>query len=77
MKILKFLIVAGTALVVSSPAFAGRDQSQIMQQERAMKQKQAGQGLAGPVGVQGKVGPGTQSSYINRNIGHPTERMRR
>jgi hypothetical protein len=77
MKTFKFLIVAGTALVASSPVFAGRDQSQILQQEHAMKQKQAGHGLAGPVGMQGKLGPGTQSSYINRNIGHPTERVRR
>jgi hypothetical protein len=77
MNILKAIVIAGTALAVSGPALAGRDQIQIMQQERAVKQMRAQQGLAGPVGAQGMIGPGTKSSPRAWNIGHPTERVRR
>ena len=77
MNILKALVIAGTAFVVSSPAFAGRDQSQIIQQERAAKRLQAERGLAGPVGEQGRMGPGTKSDPRAWNFGHPTERVRR
>ena len=77
MNILKAIVIAGTALALSSPAFAGRDQSQLMQQERAVKQMRAQQSLAGPVGEQGKVGPGTKSTPRAWNIGHPSERIRR
>lgn len=79
MNILKAAIIAGTALSVSSPAFAGRSEDQIMQHDRAVKQMQmrAQQGLSGPVGEQGRIGPGTKSSPRAWNIGHPTERVRR
>jgi hypothetical protein len=77
MNILKAFVIAGTALAVSSPALAGRDQSQILQQERAVKQMRAEQGLAGPIGEAGRIGPGTKSSPHSYNVGHPTERVRR
>jgi hypothetical protein len=77
MNIVKAIVIAGMALAVSGPAFAGRDQTQIMQQERAVKKLQAEKGLAGPVGEQGKIGPGAKSSPRSYNIGHPTERVRR
>ena len=77
MNLLKAIVIAGAALALSSPAFAGRDQAQLMQQERAVKQMRAQQGLAGPVGEQGRIGPGTKSGARAWNIGHPSERIRR
>jgi hypothetical protein len=78
MKVLKALIIAGTALAVSSPALAGRTEDQIQQQDRAAKQLRAElPGLAGPVGEQGRIGPGAKSEPRSYNFGHPTERVRR
>ena len=75
MKTLMRFFIAGVAFAVVSPAFAGRDQTQIMEQQRVMKAKQAEQralaekaqaGLAGATGVPGKVGPGTQKPRAGR-----------
>jgi hypothetical protein len=80
MTILKALVIAGTALAITTPALAGRDEAQIMQQDRAVKRLQAERGLAGPVGEKGRVGPGTKSDRSDPrtwNFGHPTERLRR
>ena len=78
MKILKAIVIAGTALAVSSPAIAGRSEDQIMQHDRAVKKLRAQQhGVAGPVGEPGKIGPGTDSRPRSWSIGHPTERIRR
>lgn len=79
MNIIKVVIIAATAFAVSSPAFAGRTEDQIMQHDRAVKQMQmrAQQGLAGPVGEQGRIGPGTKAGPRAWNIGHPTERIRK
>ena len=76
MKLLKLLVIAGTALAVTGLAFAGRDQSQIMLQERAAQKMRATQGLAGPAGPQGQVGPATQVGRVCKNFGHPSERVR-
>ena len=76
MNIVKTIVIVGAALSVSSPVFAARDLTQIMQQERAVKQLRAERGLAGPTGIQGKPGPATQSSRTSRNTGHPSERVR-
>lgn len=75
MKLLKSLVIAVTAVAISAPAFAGRDQSQIMQQDRAV-QKMRAKGLAGPTGPQGQVGPTSRDGRVCRNLGHPTERVR-
>lgn len=75
MKVLNSFVIAATAVAISAPAFAGRDQSQIMQQERAV-QKMRAEGLAGPTGPQGQVGPTTRDGRVCRNVGHPTERIR-
>lgn len=77
MNILRALVIAGTALAVSSSAFAGRDEAQIMQHDRAVKRLQAERSLAGPVGEKGKVGPGMKQDPRTWNFGHPTERIRR
>ena len=77
MNILKAFVIAGTALAVSGPALAGRDQSQIMLQERAVKQMRSQPGLAGPVGERGTIGPGTKLGPRAWNVGHPSERVRR
>lgn len=78
MKVLKALMIAGTALAVSSPALAGRSEDQIQQHDRAVKQMRAQQqGLAGPVGEKGRTGPGADSSRRSYDVGHPTERVRR
>lgn len=75
MKLLKTLVFAATAVAISAPAFAGRDEAQIMQQDRAVKKMRA-EGLAGPTGPQGQVGPTTRDGRVCRNVGHPTERVR-
>ena len=80
MNCLKAFLIAGAALVTSGPAFAGRSEDQIVQHDRAVKRLQAELSLAGPVGQQGKVGPGTDSKRSDPrtwNYGHPTERVRR
>jgi len=74
MKLLKSFAFAVTALAISAPAFAGRDQSQIMQQDRAV-QKMRAQGLSGPTGPQGQLGP-TSGDRVCGNLGHPSERVR-
>ncbi len=76
MKLLKLFVTAGTALTLSSPVFAGRDQSQIIQQERAVQKMRSEQGLKGPTGPQGQVGPATQVGRVCKNFGHPSERVR-
>lgn len=69
MKILTAIFLGGIAIVAASPAFAGRDLSQIMEQQRVTKAKQAEQlaqvrqgqtGFAGATGTTGKVGPGAK-----------------
>ncbi len=77
MKLLKLVVIAGTALTLSGPALAGRDQSQIIEQERAAQKMRSEQGLKGPTGPQGQVGPATQGGgRICKNFGHPSERVR-
>jgi hypothetical protein len=77
MKLLKSLAVAVTTLAISAPAFAGRDQSQIMQNDQAVKRLQAERSLAGPVGEKGRIGPSTQADRRTWNVGNPSERVRR
>ena len=78
MKLFKALMIAGTALAVSSPAIAGRTEDQIQQQDRAIKMVRAQQqGLAGPVGERGRIGPGASADPGSYNFGHPSERVRR
>ncbi|MBI4291866.1 MAG: hypothetical protein HY661_10335 [Betaproteobacteria bacterium] len=52
MRLLKSFLIAGTALALTGPAFAGRDQAQIMQQERAAQRMRAAQATAAPAGPQ-------------------------
>jgi hypothetical protein len=74
-KLLKSFVIAATALAISAPAFAGRDESQIMQHDRAV-QKMRAQGLSGPTGPQGQVGPRSRDGRVCQNFGHPSERVR-
>jgi len=76
MKTIAITFLTGMAFVAATPAFAGRDESQMMLLRQAIeKQKvenlarsqQAQTGLAGPVGVPGKVGPGTQPVKARRD----------
>lgn len=78
MKALTAILLTGAALVVATPALAGRDESQMMLLQQAIaKQKaervqQAQTGLAGPVGMTGKIGPGTQPVKARRDpTAHP------
>lgn len=75
MKLLKSLAIAVTAFAMSAPSFAGRDESQIMQQERAVKKMRV-EGLAGSKGPEGQIGPRSRDGRVCRNFGHPTERIR-
>ena len=81
MKMLTAIFLGGVAIVAASPAFAGRDLSQIMEQQRVTKAKQAEQlaqerqgqkGLAGATGAAGKVGPTAQTTGPRRDpTAHP------
>lgn len=81
MKTVMAVLLTGAALVAITPAFAGRDESQMMQLQLAIaKQKadslaraqQAQTGLAGPTGVTGKIGAGTRSPAARRDpTSHP------
>ena len=81
MKALTAIFLGSMAIVVGSPAVAGRDLSQIMEQQRAIKsmqaeqlaqERQAQKGLAGATGVPGKVGPGAQAKGPRRDpTAHP------
>lgn len=75
MKLFKSFAIAVTALAISAPAFAGRDESQIMQHDRAVKKMRA-EGLAGPTGPQGQVGPKSHDGRVCKNFGPPGERVR-
>lgn len=76
MKTLTVILIAGMAFVAGNPAFAGRDESQMMQMRSAMEakkaeqlaqQKQTQQGLAGATGVPGKIGPAGQPTIPRRD----------
>ena len=78
MKTSTTVLIAGIALAMAAPAFAGRDHSQIVQQERANKAVQAErlaqaqqgrQGLAGATGVPGKAGPSGQPAHFHPRDG--------
>lgn len=75
MKLLNSLATAAIAIAISAPAFAGRDESQIMQHDRAVKKMRA-EGLAGPTGPQGQVGPTSRDGRVCKNFGPPGERVR-
>jgi len=77
MKVFNTIVITGAVLALAGPAFAGRDLSQVVQQEQAVKRLRATQGLAGPTGPQGQVGPTTQRGSAAYNIGQPSERVRR
>ncbi len=79
MKSLKIIAASIIAVGLAAPAYAGRDEAQIKQQEQAVKKLRAEQArsLGGVAGPQGQVGPTTQVAPKNYNIGHPTERVRR
>ena len=81
MKTLTVIFLGGMVLVAGSPAFAGRDETQMIQLRQAIEKKQAENlaraqqaqtGLAGATGVPGKVGPGTQPAKARRDpSAHP------
>ena len=76
MKTLTVLFLAGVAYLAGGPAFAGRDETQMIQLRQAIEAKkaenlaraqQAQTGLAGPTGAPGNVGPATQSARAKRD----------
>jgi hypothetical protein len=74
MKILAAVVLTGMAVSATSSAFAFRDESQSVLLARAIAAKKAAAtqprtGVAGPVGVPGRVGPATET---NRNRKDPT-----
>jgi hypothetical protein len=71
MKTFTIILLAGLAFVAGSPAFAGRDGTQTMQQQLAQAKK-AQAGLAGATGAPGKVGPQGQPATPRRDpSAHP------
>lgn len=78
-----FALVAGIALVVSFPAFAGRDAGQLLEQQRTIealkKQKdmeasaRSAQGVAGRPGPEGREGPAGEPAKPKYRGGHPKD----
>ena len=78
MKPLKLIAIAITAAAVAGPAFASGDAAQLAAQKRAYERAFPQKALAGSTGPQGQLGPTTTPpAAINRNLGHPTDRVRR
>jgi hypothetical protein len=81
MKTIMVIFLAGMTYLAAAPAFAGRDQTQMMavqamidakKAENLAQARQAQTGLAGPTGIAGKVGPGAQASRGKRDpAAHP------
>jgi len=81
MKTLVVILLAGMTYVATAPAFAGRDETQMLAMQASIQKKQAANlaqakqsrsGLAGPAGVAGNPGPGTQPRVADRLPGsHP------
>lgn len=81
MKKFAVIFLAGVAFVSGGPAFAGRDETQMMQLQKVMKAKQAVQlaqaqkasaGLAGATGAPGKIEPEGQPTKPRRDpSAHP------
>lgn len=76
MKSVTAIFLTGLAVAVATPAFAGRDESQMMLVRQAIEKKKAENlaraqqqqpGLAGATGVPGKIGPGTQPAKAKRD----------
>ena len=70
------VLIVGLTLALTSPAFAGPDGSQIMQMrhaaevlhaEKLAQAKQERAGVAGSIGVPGKLGPGTRPTILRRD----------
>ena len=75
MKTLIVIIFTGMAFVAGNAAFAGRDESQMMQlrsaiaakqAEQLAQQRQTQQVFAGAKGMQGKIGPAGQPTVPSR-----------
>jgi hypothetical protein len=79
MKSLNIIAATIIAVGLAAPAYAGRDEAQLKQQEQIVKKLRTEQvkSLAGVAGPQGQVGPTTKKAPVALNIGHPTERVRR
>lgn len=84
MKMPTAVFLAGTVFVAGCTTFAGRDESQTMQQQHAVKETWAEKllkaknipiperGLAGPTGMPGKVGPEGQPTQPGKDpTAHP------
>ena len=76
MKALIVVLLAGVTYAATGPVFAGRDESLMMPLRQAIEKKQAENlaraqqaqtGLAGPTGVPGKAGPGTEPVKARRD----------
>lgn len=73
MNVIKSIVIAGAALVIAAPAFAGRDGTDLFAQDRAVKKLPAQKESAS----QGTSTAGPRSGARAYNYGHPTERVRR
>ena len=77
MKLVKSILIAGAALAIAAPAFAGRDGADQLVQERAVQKLKVQKGLAGPTGPEGQAAPTAKRGPASYNLGHPADRVRR
>jgi hypothetical protein len=78
-----YALIAGTALVVSFPAFAGRDAGQLLEQQRsieALKQQKemeasarSARAVAGRPGPEGREGSAGEPAKPKYRGGHPKD----
>ena len=80
MKTFTIILLAGMALAAGSSAFAGRDETQMLQMQQALKAKQTEQlaqakkaqaGLAGATGAPGRIGPQQPATTRRDPSAHP------
>ncbi len=73
MKAVKSILVAIAALAVSAPAFAGRDGTDLIAHDRAVKKLQAQKTSAA---AQRQAGSQKKEAALACRTGHPSERVR-
>lgn len=72
MKVVKSIILAGAALAIAAPAFAGRYNVDVIAQERAVQKQKAQAGVAVPKGA---AAESASTGSSKARAGHPTERL--
>ncbi len=72
MKAVKSILTVVAALAIAAPAFAGRDGTDLIAHDRAVKKLQT----KAPAAAQRQAGSQKKEAALTCRIGHPSERAR-